>query len=726
MRMATEKPLYLNVEQAVDHIIELYGKDIRIGMPLGLGKPVTLINALYDRVKNDPTTKLTIMTSLSVETPRGATDLERRFFGPIVEKHFAGVKDIHYMRDLRAGKLPENVVITENYCSAGTYVNEPVMQRSYLSSNYTHTVRDANAYGNMIYSQMVGVKKDENGHVIYSAASNADCILETLDLYKENAKKGIKNLSIGVVNPNLPFMYGDAVVTPDVWDIVIDDPDAYDALFATLRQPVALPDYMIGLHVSTLIKDGGTLQIGIGALGDAIAYNLGLRNNDNAAYNKAVEQAGIRVRYGRLIDAIGGTEPFEEGLYGATEMLVDGFVQLYKSGVIKRKVYHHAGVQALINEGRLKERIPHDILGQMMDRKTIHPYVTEDDFNALQHVGVFRQEATYENGQIVCNGQSYAPLLTDAGNLAAVSENCLGRELKNGVVLTGAFFIGPQDFYDTLKNMPREEQLLFEMTGVNVANQLYGDETLRRLQRKAGRFCNTGMKATLLGHISSDMLEDGTVVSGVGGQYNFVAMGHALHDGRVILMIKSTRQEKGQIYSNILYNYGNVTIPRHLRDIVVTEYGIADIRSKNDQDVIKAMLNITDSRFQDELLAEAKSHGKVSEDYEIPEEYRHNTPEALAAKLADGQARGLFPAFPFGASLTREELAIAAAMKALKVKMQSDGAAQIPEILKTLPTRVPENMVPLFDRMGLSNPGTPEEKETFTQLMLALVVGGFR
>ncbi|MDA8137231.1 MAG: hypothetical protein M0036_01155 [Desulfobacteraceae bacterium] len=722
--MEAKKPLYLNVEQAVDRIIELYGKDIRIGMPLGLGKPVTLINALYDRVKNDPTTKLTIMTSLSVEKPSGATDLERRFFGPIVEKHFAGVKDLNYMLDLRAGKLPENVVVTEVYCKAGAYIRDPKMQQSYISSNYTHTVRDANGYGNMIYAQMMG-KKEENGQVLYSAASNADCILETLELFKNNAKKGIHNLSIGVVNPNLPFMYGDAVVKPEVWDIVVDDRDAYDALFATPRQPVAVTDYMIGLHVSSLIKDDGTLQIGIGALGDAIAYSLGLRNNHNESYKKVIEGSGIKARYGALIDAIGGMGVFEKGLYGSTEMLVDGFVQLYKSGVIKRKVYHHVGVQKLINEGKLKDKIPADILQQMIDQETIHPYLTEKDFLSLQKVGVFKAEAAYAKGQIVCNGKTYSPLLADAANLKAISANCLGSELKNGVVLTGAFFIGPQDFYETLKTMPLAEQLQFEMTGVNVANQLYGGEALRRLQRKNGRFCNTGMKATLLGHISSDMFEDGTVISGVGGQYNFVSMGHALHDARVIMMIKSVRQEKGKTYSNILYNYGNVTIPRHLRDIVVTEYGIADIRSKTDQDIIKAMLNVTDSRFQEELLAEAKKCKKISEDYQIPEQYRNNTPERLAAILKEFKAQGLFPDFPFGTIFSGEELFIAFAMKALKNKAAGPDAAKFPEIMKGLPNEVPAGLKPMFDRMGLTTAKTPEEIQSQKTLMLAFKVAGF-
>lgn len=55
-----------------------------------------------------------------------------------------------------------------------------------------------------------------------------------------------------------------------------------------------------------------------------------------------------------------------------------------------------------------------------------------------------------------------------------------------------------------------------------------------------------------------------------------------------------------------------MTIPRFLRDIVITEYGIADCRSKTDSEVIQAMLNIADSRFQPKLLAQAKKHGDTA------------------------------------------------------------------------------------------------------------------
>src|ERR671912_89480 len=113
--------------------------------------------------------------------------------------------------------------------------------------------------------------------------------------------------------------------------------------------------------------------------------------------------------------------------------------------------------------------------------------------------------------------------------------------------------------------MERAEREQFCMTGIAFVNQLYGDEELKRLQRKEARFVNTGLIVTLSGAVTSDAMEDGRVVSGVGGQYNFVTMAHALEDGRAILLIRSTREENGRLRSNIRGTYGSATIPRHLR-----------------------------------------------------------------------------------------------------------------------------------------------------------------
>jgi acyl-CoA hydrolase len=74
------------------------------------------------------------------------------------------------------------------------------------------------------------------------------------------------------------------------------------------------------------------------------------------------------------------------------------------------------------------------------------------------------------------------------------------------------------------------------------------------------------------------------VVSGVGGQYNFVAMAHALPEARSILCVRATRESRGEVTSSIPWSYGSATIPRHLRDIVVSEYGIADLRGRTDRE----------------------------------------------------------------------------------------------------------------------------------------------
>jgi acyl-CoA hydrolase len=543
--------------------------------------------------------------------------------------------------------------------------------------------------------------------------------------FSELKKEGKKTLTIGMVNSQLPFMYGQAEVPAEVYDVIIDDPQWYHPLYVAPRPAINPADYMIGLNISTLIKDDGTLQIGIGALGDAIAYGLNLRHTQNDLYRKLIAECGITAINGDLIEEIGGTEPFAKGLYGSTEMLVDGFMQLYKTGVMKRKVYHHVGIQRMVNEGTLEDEIPTDILARMIAQESLHPYLTQKDFEALQRYGVFKDTLTYQDGWIIDDGRRYSALLADEENLRAISENCLGSHLKNGVILTGAFFIGPKDFYDTLCHMPEEERRQFEMCGVYVANHLYGDEVLRSLERANGRFCNTGMKATLLGAIASDGLEDGTVISGVGGQYNFVSMAHALPDGRLLMMIKSTRQEGGQTFSNIVYNYGHTTIPRHLRDIVVTEYGVADIRGKCDQDIIKAMLNIADSRFQDELLAEAKKHKKIPEAYQIPQQFRNNTPARLAETLKTYQGQGLFPNFPFGTAFTPIELMIAHALKVLKNKSIGAGAAELPAVMAQLPADIPAPLNPLMERMQLTNPASPEEQKVQKTFLLALKLAGF-
>ncbi len=175
-------------------------------------------------------------------------------------------------------------------------------------------------------------------------------------------------------------------------------------------------------------------------------------------------------------------------------------------------------------------------------------------------------------------------------------------------------------------------------------------------------FINSAMMATLLGAVVSDGLEDGRVISGVGGQHNFVTQAFALPDARSILSVKSTRRAHGTLQSNIRWSYGHTTIPRHERDVVISEYGIADLRGKSDADVIAAMLAIADSRFQPELLRAAKDAGKIAKSYEIPTAFRNNMPERIEEAL---KPLALSP-FPFGTDFTPVEQRLLFALERLQ------------------------------------------------------------
>lgn len=205
--------------------------------------------------------------------------------------------------------------------------------------------------------------------------------------------------------------------------------------------------------------------------------------------------------------------------------------------------------------------------------------------------------------------------------------------------------------------------------------------------------------------MASDGFEDGRVLSGVGGQYNFVAMAQELDDGRSVLMIRSASEDdNGNTQSNLHWTYGHITIPRHLRDMVVTEYGIADVRGQSDHKVAAALIEIADTRFQDRLLAQAKRAGKVSENYRLPDHVRNNNPEALEKLLAPYRERGLFGRFPFGTELTDEELALKKALTFLKRTLKGQDL-EVPgpdEIHKTIV--VPESACPYLKRMGLDHP----------------------
>lgn len=703
------------VEAAVDHLIDRLGKDIRIGLPLGLGKPTQLVNALYARAKADPALQLTILTALSLEKPVPSSVLEARFLQPFIDRVFGDCPDLDYMLDLRANQLPLNVHIKEFFFKPGSNLNCEHAQRNYISTNYTFAARDVFNQGCNVAAQLI-CKRDTPDGLRYSLSCNPDTGPELVELLRTS---GRPHAVVGLVNQNLPFMAHDAEVGPALFDLVIDAPRYNTKLFSTPKLAVATPDYAIGLYASALIKDGGTLQVGIGGMGDAIVHAAKIRHTQPERYRGVLQALGALEQHGTLIEAQGGTGPFEQGLYGATEMFVDGFMHLYQAGILKRSVYEFWALQQLINEGRCNPAALHADVLDGLETLGVRAIRTQD-FEVLQNHGFFNEATRYDAGYLIApDGERVIANVADPHS-RQVMARCLGTALKNGIVLHGGFFLGPNAFYEALRALPEDERRRISMTGVYKVNQLDHNPRLYKAQRQHARFINTGIMVTLSGAVMSDGLEDGRVVSGVGGQYNFVAMAHQLPTGRSILMIRAVRDKEGKTAapsSNVVFNYGHITIPRHLRDIVITEYGIADLRSKTDNEVAKALLNIADSRFQDELLAAAKKSGKIEAEYQIPEAFRHNTPAALEGKLAGFKA--LFPAFPLGTDLTADEIKLGKALKAVKAQAASRNKLALAFEAWRF-KEIPASAASFLERMGLIDPKTMQDKVVRMLLVKAL------
>ena len=249
--------------------------------------------------------------------------------------------------------------------------------------------------------------------------------------------------------------------------------------------------------------------------------------------------------------------------------------------------------------------------------------------------------------------------------LQLIKAGVLKREV-DGALLNAGFFLGPQAFYRALREMPQGALAKIHMKAISFTNQLYGDEEAKRRARVNARFINSTMMVTLLGAAVSDGLEDGRIVSGVGGQYDFFAQGFALDDARSILTLNSTHTKSGHATSNLRWSYGHQTIPRHLRDIVVSEYGVADLRGRTDAEVIAGLLAIVDARFQDELLRQAKDAGKIAKTYEVPLAHRDNTPDRIARILTPFRDGGVLPPFPFGTDFDATEQRLLAALERLE------------------------------------------------------------
>ncbi|MDX1568840.1 MAG: acetyl-CoA hydrolase/transferase C-terminal domain-containing protein [Xanthomonadales bacterium] len=690
------------LDRIVDWALLRLGKQLVIGTPLGLGKPNEVLNAFYRRACADPSIDLQIVTALSLDVPQGDNEFEQRFVAPFAERHFGpDYPRLGFAVDQAAQTLPENVRVIEFYFQSGSRLGNSDAQRNYISSNYTHVARDFVSRGANLILQMVAAG-EHHGEQKLSLSCNADVTLELKARLERQPDH--RCLFIAQIHQELPFMHGDAIVDRDFFDCIVE-PKASHRLFAVPRGPVTTRDHWIGLHASALIPDSSTLQIGIGSLSDALVYALQLRNEHNDLYRPLLEAGGTE-QAGTLIDQFGGRGVFEDGIFGASEMFMDGFMHLYKAGILKRQAYNDEVLQELADRHELPDAPTRMLLEKMWEGRTLPRHIDRESLAHLKRLGILSTDVRLEDDTLV-RGEARVP-----NDLAAVehrdqlSAHFLASELAPGMLLEAAFFLGSAPFYRWLLELEDDERPHFLMSGVKRINQLYGGrEELEIAQRRRARFVNTCMMMTLTGSAVSDGLKDVQMVSGVGGQYNFVAMGHALPEGRSILMLRSVRGEGADAKSNIVWEYPYTTIPRHLRDIVITEYGIADLRGRTDEECIEAMLAITDSAFQAELAEQAKQAGKLRGDYQVSAHAQNNNLERLDRMLAAHRTEDRFQLFPFGSDFDDLELQLIGGLKKLKA-----ASASKLTLLKAVLTGSPARYPAPLGRMGLDAPRSVKER----------------
>ena len=599
-----------SAEETANAIVERIGREIVLGLPIGIGKATHVADALFDRAASDSTLSLTIFTGLTLEPPHGGSDLERRLLEPLVKRLYPNWPVPRYAEALRAGSLPANIRVQEFYLRPGAYLGNRYVQQQYANINYSEVAGELTRLGVNVVAQLVAESPQYPGRL--SLGSNPEVTLDLMPYFDERRKAGLPALLVGQVNRHMPFMFGDADIDASKFDIVLDSKSCEYPLFTLPNRRVSDGDYATAMHVASLVRDGGTLQVGIGSLSDAVAHCLKLRHSSPDLFGEVLQRLPGGTSTKRRQHLPAELAPFQQGLYASTELLSDALFFLFREGLVKRPA--------------------------------------DDATDTVMDVG---------------------------------------------------FFIGSTALYDGLRSLPEAQRRLINMTRISRVNTLFGEESQKRAQRHDARFINETMMVTLLGAAVSDALEDGRVVSGVGGQFDFVSMAQSLDCAMSILMCRACREHGGQVTSNIRWNYGHNTVPRHHRDVFVTEYGIAATRGCSDRDTIDRLLHIADARFHAGLMDTAKQSGKVESDYSLAKTADDNRPAAIQSVF--NKYRSHFPPYPLGTELTSDEQVLAEALGWLQSNTASTSGKAATMARALALTDMPQDDSALA-RMGLDKP----------------------
>lgn len=120
---------------------------------------------------------------------------------------------------------------------------------------------------------------------------------------------------------------------------------------------------------------------------------------------------------------------------------------------------------------------------------------------------------------------------------------------------------------------------------------------------------NGALAVDLSGQVVADTI-GGAQFSGIGGHEDFVSGPGLSADGRSLICLPSSSTVNGQLITRILPKLPSgsvISTPRHQVDVVITEYGTAELAGKTIRERAMALASIGHPEMRDDLLAVAEN-----------------------------------------------------------------------------------------------------------------------
>ncbi|HRW37594.1 MAG: acetyl-CoA hydrolase/transferase family protein [Acidimicrobiales bacterium] len=173
------------------------------------------------------------------------------------------------------------------------------------------------------------------------------------------------------------------------------------------------------------------------------------------------------------------------------------------------------------------------------------------------------------------------------------------KGIWDGISVT-TFAAGTRELYDWLDG--NEEVAFLPVHLVNSPDLISRNRKMVSI--------NGALAVDLAGQAVADTL-GGAQFSGIGGHEDFVASSGLELEDRSLICLRSSTFVDGQRVSRIAGQFPAgtiVTTPRHQLDVVITEYGVAELRGGTVRERARALAAIAHPDFRDRLLAEAEAY----------------------------------------------------------------------------------------------------------------------